>query len=177
MNSQQDHIALRRYHSMCHYRLVRTQMPPPKRRRYQQHKLRWSGTRSLICRLGAKREFVPKQTSDLKLKTNRLQCTPQRYGVVPLEALGVGRTLAVDEGRAVLQGCNVKDDTGCQAVFAEQGASASQLTAAKVCRHHIPSTWNGWRSERRSLNLHTNQILRRLTDCQGFPRRNAPQFG
>ena len=32
----------------------------------------------------------------------------------------------------MLRGDEVKDDTGCQAVFAEQGASASQLTAAKV---------------------------------------------
>ena len=30
VNSQQDHIVLRRYHSMCHYGLVRTQMPTPK---------------------------------------------------------------------------------------------------------------------------------------------------
>ena len=32
----------------------------------------------------------------------------------------------------MLRGDEVKDDTGCQAVFGEQGASASQLTAAKV---------------------------------------------
>ena len=32
----------------------------------------------------------------------------------------------------MLRGDNVKDDAGCQAVFAEQGASASQMTAAKV---------------------------------------------
>ena len=45
------------------------------------------------------------------------------------------------KGRVVLQGIIVKDDSGSYAVFAEQGSSASQMTAAKVgtkiemCRH------------------------------------------
>ena len=32
----------------------------------------------------------------------------------------------------MLRGDNVKDGTGCQAVFIEQGASASQMTAVKI---------------------------------------------
>ena len=36
------------------------------------------------------------------------------------------------EGRVVLRGDIVKDDSGSYAVFTEQGSSASQLTAAKV---------------------------------------------
>ena len=36
------------------------------------------------------------------------------------------------EGRVVLQGDIVKDDSGSYAVFTEQGSSASQMTAAKV---------------------------------------------
>ena len=36
------------------------------------------------------------------------------------------------KGRVVLRGDIVKDDSGCYAVFTEQGSSASQLTAAKV---------------------------------------------
>ena len=35
-------------------------------------------------------------------------------------------------GRDVLRGDIVKDDSGAYAVFAEQGSSASQMTAAKV---------------------------------------------
>ena len=35
-------------------------------------------------------------------------------------------------GRVVLRGDIVKDDSGCFAVFAKQGSSASQMTAAKV---------------------------------------------
>ena len=36
------------------------------------------------------------------------------------------------KGRVVIRGDIVKDDTGAYAVFAEQGSSASQMTAAKV---------------------------------------------
>ena len=36
------------------------------------------------------------------------------------------------KGRVVLRGDSVKDDSGSYAVFAEQGSSASQMTAAKV---------------------------------------------
>ena len=36
------------------------------------------------------------------------------------------------EGRVVLRGDIVKDDSGSYAVFIEQGSSASQMTAAKV---------------------------------------------
>ena len=36
------------------------------------------------------------------------------------------------EGRVVLQGDTVKDDSGAYAVFTEQGSSASQMTAAKI---------------------------------------------
>ena len=36
------------------------------------------------------------------------------------------------KGRVVFRGDNVKDDSGSYAVFAEQGPSASQMTAAKV---------------------------------------------
>ena len=36
------------------------------------------------------------------------------------------------EGRVVLRGDTVKDDSGAYAAFTEQGSSASQMTAAKV---------------------------------------------
>ena len=36
------------------------------------------------------------------------------------------------QGRVVLRGDIVKDDSGSYAVFTEQGSSASQMTAAKV---------------------------------------------
>ena len=36
------------------------------------------------------------------------------------------------KGESCFLETNVKDDTGCKAVFSEQGASASQVTAAQV---------------------------------------------
>ena len=49
------------------------------------------------------------------MKTAELQAKHQKY-----------------EGRVVLRGDIVKDDSGSHAVFSEQGSSASQMTAAKV---------------------------------------------
>ena len=36
------------------------------------------------------------------------------------------------QGRVVLRGDILKDDSGANAVFTEQGSSASQMTAAKI---------------------------------------------
>ena len=45
------------------------------------------------------------------------------------------------KGRAVLRGDTVKDDSGSYAVLTEQGASASQMTAAKVMDINFKVTW------------------------------------
>ena len=52
--------------------------------------------------------------------------------------------------RVVLQEDNVKDDHGFGAVFAEQGASASQMAASKC----------GRKRKRRSLSVHTSAYVR-----------------
>ena len=49
------------------------------------------------------------------MKNNELEAKHQKY-----------------QGRIVLQGENVKDDSGSYAVFTEQGSSALQMTAAKI---------------------------------------------
>ena len=48
------------------------------------------------------------------------------------EEFRVGATIQQYQGRVVLRGGIVKDDSGAYAVFTEQGSSASQMTAAKV---------------------------------------------
>ena len=52
-------------------------------------------------------------------------------------------------GRVVFRGDKVKDETGFYAVFIEQGASASQMAAAKFL-DTIARCW-GWRAKRRML--------------------------
>ena len=47
----------------------------------------------------------------------------------------------------MFRGENVTDDTGCNVVFTERGASASQIDGSKSPGHKIPSTRNGWTSE------------------------------
>ena len=49
-----------------------------------------------------------------------------------LENLELELKFLKSQGRVVLRGDIVKDDSGAYAVFTEQGSSASQMTAAKV---------------------------------------------
>ena len=61
------------------------------------------------------------------------------------------------EGRVVLRGDIVKDDSGSYAVFTEQGSSASQMTAAKVMDVFIKTTGMRRTSSRCSIRLHPGQ--------------------
>ena len=53
-------------------------------------------------------------------------------GHQPSQEIGVGTKIEKYEGREVLRGDIVKDDSGSYAVFTEQGSSALHMTAAKV---------------------------------------------
>ena len=61
------------------------------------------------------------------------------------------------KGRVVLRGDNVKDDSGCYAVFTEQGSSASQMTAAKSHGYHLQIAGLRWTSSRRSICLNPSK--------------------
>ena len=64
--------------------------------------------------------------------------------------------------RVVLLEDNVKDECGYMALFAEQGASASQMAAVNFFGHNFPNFWYDWRSARRSFGVHASQHGRRL---------------
>ena len=64
---------------------------------------------------GAKVLFVASLMDICHLKNAQLETKHQKY-----------------KGRVVLRGDSVKDDSGSNAVFTEQGSSASQMTAATV---------------------------------------------
>ena len=61
------------------------------------------------------------------------------------------------EGRVVLRGDIVKDDSGSYAVFTEQGSSASQMTAAKNHGYHLQIARLRWTSSRRSIGLYPSK--------------------
>ena len=61
------------------------------------------------------------------------------------------------EGRVVLGEDNVKDDSGDYAVFTEQGASASHMTAAKVLDTDSPLTRHVRRSNRCCFRMYSGQ--------------------
>ena len=75
-----------------------------------------------------------------------------------------------DKGRVVLRGDIVKDDSGSYAVFAEQGSSASQMTAAKVM--DIISRFPGCDGQAAdAVSAYTQEKWKMLTN------RNVQTFG
>ena len=56
------------------------------------------------------------------------------------------------QGRVVLRGDIVKDDSGSYAVFTEQGSSASQMIAAKNHRYHLQIAMLRWTSSRHAVS-------------------------
>ena len=61
------------------------------------------------------------------------------------------------QGRIVLRGDIVKDDTGSHSVFTEQSSSASQMTAAKSNGCHIKATEMRRTGSRRNISVHPSQ--------------------
>ena len=57
------------------------------------------------------------------------------------------------KGRVVLRGDIVKDDSGSDAVFTEQGSSASQMTAAKSHGHSFKTTGLRWDKQQTQYRL------------------------
>ena len=81
------------------------------------------------------------------------------------------------QGRVVLRGDIVKDDSGSYAVFTEQGLSASQTTAAKVMDVICKTTRMRKTSSRRSIRLHPGQNGRCTNVIKTIPNRNVQIFG
>ena len=92
----------------------------------------------------------------------------------------------IKNGRVVLRGDVVKDDSGSCAVFPEQGSSASQMAAAKVLGVACYTTCMGWTSKRRNIRVYPNQNGGRFDTagtsrvwffwkriCTGLPCRSA----
>ena len=132
-NHHEDHNAGKADNSPQHYNMVHKFIPMPQAMKTPQQKQQWikngrnlkrfqRGTKQVRnksdvideARKGGKVHFA--SLMDLcHLKNADLETKHQKY-----------------EGRVVLRGDIVKDDSGSYAVFTEQGSSASQMTAAMV---------------------------------------------
>ena len=79
------------------------------------------------------------------------------------------------QGRVVFRGDSVKDDTACQAVLTEQGASASQMTAATILGTTSP-TWTGWREANDAASAYT-QVKMQDAPIAEASGDGIPHFG
>ena len=68
------------------------------------------------------------------------------------------------KGRVVFRGDQVKDETGCYAVFSEQGTSASHLSAAKSLDYiaRIPGNAGG---DSDAIGAHHQVVLDEMSEC------------
>ena len=78
-------------------------------------------------------------------------------------------------GRVVLRGDIVKDGSGSYAVFADQGSSAPQMTAAKD-RHYSKITRMRRTRSRRSICLYPSNNGRRTNVIKKFQNWNVQTF-
>ena len=131
----EDHIAGKGDNSLQHYNMVHKFIPKPQAAKIPTEKAAvdqvWEKLEKIpawdLTKVRNKSEVIDEaRTKGIKvhfaslmdichLKNAELEAKHQKY-----------------KGRVVLQGDTVKDDSGSYAVFAEQGSSASQMTAAKV---------------------------------------------
>ena len=134
-NHHEDHIAGKGDNSLQHYNLVHKFIPMPQAMKIPAAKTavdkEWEKLEKIsawnLTKVRSKKEVIDDaRTKSTKvhfaslmdicyLKNAELEAKHQKY-----------------KGRVVLRGDIVKDNSGADAVFTEQGSSASQMTAAKV---------------------------------------------
>ena len=68
-----------------------------------------------------------------------------RMDLCHLQNAEPAKHLQIYTERVVLGVDNVKDEVGYRAAFTEDGASASQMAAAKFFGHDLKASWYDWR--------------------------------
>ena len=131
----EDHTAGKGEHSLQHYNLVHKFIPMPQAMKIPAAKAavdkEWEKLEKIsawnLTKVRSKKQVIDEArtagaavhfaslTDICHLKNAELEAKHQKY-----------------KGQVVLRGDFVKDDSGCSAVFTEQGSSASQMTAAKI---------------------------------------------
>ena len=134
-NHHEDHVARKGDNSLQHYDLVHKFIPMPQAMKIPAAKAavdkEWEKLEKFrawdLAKVRSKKEVIDEARTEgakvhfaslihiCHLKNAELEAKHQKYN-----------------GRVVLRGNIVKDDSGSYAVFTEQGSSASQMTAAKV---------------------------------------------
>ena len=132
----EDHFAGKRDNSLQHYKLVQKFIPMPQAMKIPAAKAavgkEWEklGERSRcgnLTKVRNKSEVIDEaRTKGRKVHFASLM------DICHLKNAELETKHQKSQGRVVLRGDMVKDDSGSYAVFTEQGSSASQMTAAKV---------------------------------------------
>ena len=134
-NHHEDHIAGKGKNSLQHYNLVHKFIPM--RQSHKNSSSKGSSGQGMgkmekisawnLTKVRSKKQVIDEaRTKGAKVHIASLM------DICHLKMLNWRQSTKKYEGRVVLRGDFVKDDSGSCAVFTEQGSSASQMTAAKV---------------------------------------------
>ena len=134
-NYHEDHIARKGTNSLNHYNLVHKFIP-------MLQAMRIPDAKAIVDKEREKLEKIPAwQLTEVRNKKEVIAEAWKEVKIVHFASLMDIfhlKTLELDpksqkyQGRVVLRGDTVKDDSDSHAVFTEQGSSASQMTAAKI---------------------------------------------
>ena len=130
----EDHIAGRGDNSLQHYNMVHRFNPMPQAIKMQQEQ-QWikNGRNLKRFRRGTWQKSETNQRWSMKQGRRAEKfISPHWWTSVIWRMSNWRQSTKNTKGRVVLRGDIVKDDSGSDAVFTEQGSSASQMTAAKV---------------------------------------------
>ena len=156
----EDHIARKVENSQQHYKLVLKFIPMPQAVKILAAKAavdkEWEKSEKIsawnLTKVKSKKEVIDEARMSgatvhfaslmdiCHLKNAELEAKHQKYN-----------------GRIVLRGDIVKDDSGSHAVLTEQGSSASQMTAATDHGYHFQTAWLRWTSSRCSICLYPSE--------------------
>ena len=134
-NNHEDHIAGRGDNSLQHYNLVHKFIPMPQTMRIPDAKAgvdkEWEKLEKIpawdLTKIRSKSEVI----DDARTKSAKVHLA-SLMDICHLKKADLETKHQKYKGRVVLRGDIVKDDSGSDAVFTEQGSSASQMTAAKL---------------------------------------------
>ena len=134
-NHHEDHIAGKGDNSLQHYNLVHKFIPMPRA-------MKISAAKAAVDKKGENLENIPawnltkvksqKQVIDEARMSGATVHFASLMDICHLKNAELEAKHQKYNGRVVLRGDIVKDNSGSYAVFTEQGSSASQMTAAKI---------------------------------------------
>ena len=178
--NHEDHIAGKGMSSLSHYKLVHIFIPMPQAMKTPDAKTAVEKDSEKLNNIPAWQLTKVRNKNEVIARARNEGRTVHFCvvnGSLSFLEFGVGATVFQKyQGRVVLRGDTVKDDSGSYAAFTEQGSSASQVTAAKVMAIISRLPGCAGQGSRRSISLHSGHNGRRINTVESSKVRMSRCF-